>query len=55
MVMNIEIYVLTYDKQIKQKYDPTIYKPIVCGANSVSATHGYLCDNTKDNISDLNA
>lgn len=52
--MKTEIYVLTYNKKIKQNYDSDIYKPIVCGANSVENTYGYICDNTGDNISDLN-
>ncbi len=52
--MKTEIYVLTYDKKIKQKYDSKIYQPIVCGADSVKDTHNYLCDNTDDNISSLN-
>ena len=52
--MKIIIYILTYDKKITQEYDNEIYKPLVCGAVSLKETHDYLCDNTGENISDLN-
>lgn len=48
------IYILTYNKEIDQDYDRTLYVPLICGDAKIKNSRNYLRDNTGDNISHLN-
>lgn len=53
MDKSIEIYILTH-KKFDEKYDSSLYKPLLNGSCLWDEDYGYLRDDTGDNISKLN-
>lgn len=49
---SVVIYVLTH-KEIEEKYDPLLYKPILNGSANSKKDYGYIRDDSGDNISKL--
>ena len=51
--MSVKVYVLTH-KKIEEKYDSSLYVPLLNGSALLDNDFGYLRDDSGDNISELN-